>query len=272
VTSLAEEFGFIPTKYVECETLEQVQSFTQEIATSGSWEGDMIEGFVVRSTVKDKKGEELEGKPPYRPGSPFFFKVKFDEPYLLYRQWREVTRVMLPLLNPGLQPKDIADVWKKVRAKTTKRAEIALYADWVSATIKEDPSLFDDYDRGVVRVRDKFLAWTEQPEGKRPWKLAKDKKYKLKGGKVEPTVDRTILPVKHIIVPISIPGTGELCVLQLCDIRLMRSRENTNRPSLDKVVWICPYSKRRCYYKTICSWLFEEHHRTLIEERRRIRR
>lgn len=211
---LADEFGFIPTKYVELSSLAAVRRYTDDVAGTGSWEGDMIEGFVVRCVVKDAS-DDIEGhpeeKPPYRPGAPFFFKVKFDEPYLLYRQWREVTRVMLPLLE-GLDTAGEADVWKKVRPKN-KRPEVACYADWVGATIKLEPELFDNYNKGVVRVRDRFLRWTEENEaGKKMWKEAKEGKYKLRGMRevkkeVEPQ-SREGLPKKWILVPIAVPGCG----------------------------------------------------------------
>jgi tRNA ligase len=204
---LAQDFGFIPTKYIEFETLAEVRTFTQDVAKTGSWQGDQIEGFVVRSAVRNIVDGTVEGKPPYRPGSPFFFKVKFDEPYLLYRQWREVTRVMLPLLSPSKTPRDEAEVWKKVRTKN-KRAEVAVYADWVAMMMKIEPELFVGYEKGVVRVRDRFLSWTEN-EGRRAWKGGKDGSYKLKGAQAKRAVDRSGLPKKFVLVPIAVPGTGK---------------------------------------------------------------
>lgn len=211
VTEFAHEFGFIPTKYVEVESIEKVKEFTDNVAQTGAWEGDMIEGFVVRSTVADDPTSE--GKPPYRPGAPYFFKVKFDEPYLLYRQWREVTRVLLPLLDkPNNQ--QTSDIWDKVRKKN-KRAEVGLYADWAAGMMKTEPKLFDNYDKGVVRVRERFLAWVEK-EGAQAWKAAQAGNYKMKGiskGKQkEPEVSKDGLPKKYVIVPVAVPGCGESSV------------------------------------------------------------
>lgn len=167
----------------------------------------MIEGFVVRCEVGDETGP---GKPPYKPGAPFFFKVKFDEPYLLYRQWREMTRTMLPLLQ-SVSPEKEAEVWKKVRSKV-KRPEVALYADWAAEEMKRNPALFDNYDRGVVRVRERFLEWTES-SGAQAWKGAKAGNFKLKAGSrgkpAAPEVDRSSLLKKYMIVPIAVPGCGE---------------------------------------------------------------
>ncbi|WWC70864.1 uncharacterized protein I206_104816 [Kwoniella pini CBS 10737] len=208
VTSFAKEFGFIQTKYVELQTLDEVKSFTDEVAKTGSWEGDMIEGFVVRCKVKSSINDaKEEGKPPYKAGAPFFFKVKFDEPYLLYRQWREITRVMLPLLNK-YEPEDISAIWKKVRTKT-KRPEIGVYAEWVGNMIKSEPELFNDYDKGVVRVRERFLEWIERPEGKKLWEDARSGKSKKVLGQTEKQVSKEGLPKKYLIVPIAVPGCGK---------------------------------------------------------------
>ncbi|KAK6908084.1 hypothetical protein I203_102085 [Kwoniella mangroviensis CBS 8507] len=215
VNSFAEEFGFIQTKYVELQTLDEVKWFTDDVAKTGSWEGDMIEGFVVRCKVKQpSQGSQTNGKPPYKVGSPFFFKVKFDEPYLLYRQWREITRVMLPLLEKT-EPEDIAAIWKKVRTKS-KRPEVSVYADWVGKMIKTEPALFDNYEKGVVRVRERFLRWIEEDESaKKLWNDARDGKAKNilgKNGSEQQQRSKEGLPKKWLLVPIAVPGCGKTLI------------------------------------------------------------
>ncbi len=185
--------------------MNDVKALTDDIAKTGSWEGDQIEGFVVRSIVRDTTGKAVEGKPPYRPGAPFFFKVKFDEPYLLYRQWRETTRTMLPLLK-GLPPDKEEAIWKRVRSKT-KRPEVGVYAEWCGRMMKEEPQLFEGYERGVVRVRNRFLAWTEV-DGAKVWADVKAGTWRMgKGQQIKP--DRDGLPKKWMIVPVAVPGCGE---------------------------------------------------------------
>ncbi|EIW73483.1 hypothetical protein TREMEDRAFT_20952, partial [Tremella mesenterica DSM 1558] len=217
VAGMAQEFGFIPTKYIVLPNLSSVRVYTEQVSQSGSWEGEQIEGFVVRCTVKSSPKEE--GQPPYSPGTPFFFKVKFEEPYKLYRTWREITRVMLPLLQLSKLSEDNrkqseVDIWRKVGRKVS-RGEEAVYADWVGDMMSDEPSLFDDYDRGVVRVREKFLAWTES-EGKEKWELAKKGKYKLKGLRKDKQQAETRikegLKKKWIIVPVAVPGCGKTMV------------------------------------------------------------
>ncbi len=42
---------------------------------------------------------------PYALGSSFFSKVKFDEPYMMYRDWREVTKMLLNKKAPKTLPR-----------------------------------------------------------------------------------------------------------------------------------------------------------------------
>ena len=78
-------------------TIPEVKAFTEEIGRKGSWNGEPLEGFVVRTHVTEPptKGDKPPSASPYPPGSSFFFKVKFDEPYMMYRDWREVTKILL---------------------------------------------------------------------------------------------------------------------------------------------------------------------------------
>ncbi|WVR06422.1 hypothetical protein IAU60_003453 [Kwoniella sp. DSM 27419] len=213
VSDFAKEFGFIETKHVKLNTLDEVKSFTDDIAKTGSWQGDMIEGFVVRCQVKHisaANGTERDnGKPPYRPGAPFFFKVKFDEPYLLYRQWREITRVMLPLMDET-DPDKLAAIWKKVRTKT-KRPEVGVYADWAGKMLKSEPGLFANYDKGVVRVRERFLTWTEG-EGKKVWDEARSGMHRKVAGSAQVPRNKEGLPKKWLLVPIAVPGCGKTLI------------------------------------------------------------
>jgi tRNA ligase len=55
-----------------------VKKISDECALTGTFDGKPVEGFVVRSCVKST-------------GATHFFKIKFDEPYLMFREWREVT-------------------------------------------------------------------------------------------------------------------------------------------------------------------------------------
>ena len=140
-------------------------------------------------TAKNGKGT------PYPAGSSFFFKVKFDEPYLMYRDWREVTKT---LLSKGASA-------EHVPKSKLRRAETKLYVRWVCEEIKRDKKQFDGFTRGkgIIATRERFLAWMASQQGKEasgaaegvPAETGLEKEVDLKGGKV-------------IIVPVAIPGVG----------------------------------------------------------------
>ncbi len=48
---------------------------------------------------------QRDTRPPYLDGSSFFFKVKFDEPYMMYRGWREITKSLLARGESAKLPK-----------------------------------------------------------------------------------------------------------------------------------------------------------------------
>lgn len=194
-------------------SIQELRTYTDKVAKEGKWRGEAIEGFVVRSTVKDtsqdktsssNKGEG-EGEPPYPAGSPFFFKIKFDEPYLMYRSWREITRTLLPLLNPKCKGRTdrSASPWTTMGQKM-KRPESALYAEWCAGMMVTEPDLFDNYDKGVIRVRERFLKWTmETEEGRLKWDKARHDSEARDGKR------KNQKNVKAIIVPVAVPGTGK---------------------------------------------------------------
>jgi tRNA ligase len=119
VETFARQWGFIPTAYTTLDTVARVREFTQEISKTGKWNGQPIEGFVVRTHIADtpsspgtpsevlnvpgetgggsggRRARQDRDAPPYPPRSSFFFKVKFDEPYMMYRDWREITKSIL---------------------------------------------------------------------------------------------------------------------------------------------------------------------------------
>lgn len=97
VEAFANQWGFLPTRFIIMESLRDVDAFCRKIAETGSWQGIPIEGFVVRTHMPNSISKDVDGlvAPPYAPNQEWFYKVKFDEPYLMYRDWRELTRRML---------------------------------------------------------------------------------------------------------------------------------------------------------------------------------
>ncbi|PWN53594.1 hypothetical protein IE53DRAFT_383881, partial [Violaceomyces palustris] len=99
VEEFSKDWGFIPTRWITIGSLKELDEFTEKVGLSGKWRGEAIEGFVIRTTMPLLEVENGGGKegcrPPYEKGQTWFYKVKFDEPYLMYRDWRELTRKML---------------------------------------------------------------------------------------------------------------------------------------------------------------------------------
>lgn len=97
VTAFAEAWGLFPVRFQMFSTWADVDAFAKEVARTGTLDNEPIEGFVVRARMPDVLPAPQPGivAPPYRPGQTWFFKIKFDEPYLMYRDWRELTRTML---------------------------------------------------------------------------------------------------------------------------------------------------------------------------------
>src|SRR6185369_15620073 len=86
VAELAKEWGFIEVKCYVKQSAEEAKQFTDEIRRDCVLDNRPIEGFVVRTKSKNKEKD-------------FFFKVKYDDPYLMYREWREITKKLLNSKN-----------------------------------------------------------------------------------------------------------------------------------------------------------------------------
>ncbi|KAG2145471.1 RNA ligase-domain-containing protein [Suillus bovinus] len=196
VDAFAEEWGFIKTPTITLNSISEVKSFTDDIAKSGKWNGEALEGFVVRSHIVDPKqgSTPRNARPPYPTGSSFFFKVKFDEPYMMYRDWREVTKILLSIQG------SLKDV--KLPKSKLKRKETQLYVEWVKREIRHNPSAFSEYSKGkgIIATRERFLRWMETDEGK-------------KGLAVQSEATPTAKEFgKTIILPVAIPGCGKTAI------------------------------------------------------------
>lgn len=188
--AFAREWGFIPTPSLELPSVQEVKSFTEEVGRSGKWNGEALEGFVVRTTVRSSSSS---APPPYASGSSFFFKVKFDEPYMMYRDWREITKALLARGESA-----------KLAKSKMARPETQVYVKWVRKDIKNHPELFDGYTKGhgIIATRERFLRWLETGEGE------SDKKKVESAEEVAAGSDKKF--GKTIIMPIAVPGLGSL--------------------------------------------------------------
>ena len=110
---------------------------------------------------------------------------------MMYRDWREVTKILLSAkgpLNSARLPK----------AKLI-RPETKLYVKWIKAEIGRDRHQFENFSKGkgIIATRERFLSWMGTEEAK---------EARLDEDASEPNVTFG----KTIILPIAIPGVGEL--------------------------------------------------------------
>jgi tRNA ligase len=136
VHQFADTWGFKKAQYVMIQTIDEVKTFLDSCAETGSWDGRDTEGFVVRCKKRTK----------YKDSAPdWFFKFKFEEPYLMYRQWRECTKAVIA----GKPPK-----YKK-HQKITEA-----YLLYARRQLAKDSSLAKAYQQnhGIIKMRDGFLA------------------------------------------------------------------------------------------------------------------
>ncbi|GAA6023899.1 hypothetical protein JCM11491_002687 [Sporobolomyces phaffii] len=192
VSQFAKTYGMIPTAYfvfpsvvavkTYCETVEQTGGveFTPGVVTP-------VEGFVVRG--KRRGGDK---------GEAFFWKVKYDEPYLMYREWRELTRKCLATY-PDLDALD---------PKRIKNSDSRLYLWWVKREMARDVTAFESWKhgKGMIKTREEFLAWQHTSDGTKARRELGEVVELDEEEKKNRKFDKTI------IVPVAIQGCGKTAI------------------------------------------------------------
>ena len=134
VQQFADDWGFKRTDFLVLDDITKVRTFLESVAETGSYNGRDVEGFVIRCKSNFRSKEYQD----------WFFKYKFEEPYLMFRQWRECTKMMIN----GKPP-----LFKK-HVKITE--EYLLFA---RKKLAEYPKLAREYNgnHGIIELRDDFL-------------------------------------------------------------------------------------------------------------------
>lgn len=135
VHAFADRWGFKKANFMVYNDVRSVQKFLKECAETGTWDGRETEGFVVRCQMSEG------GTGPYRD---WFFKYKFEEPYLMYRQWRECTKAVISNKLPKI----------KKHHKVTEE-----YLQYARRQFAKDPQLAKLYtqNHGIIAMREGFL-------------------------------------------------------------------------------------------------------------------
>ncbi|KAL2129542.1 hypothetical protein VTI74DRAFT_7626 [Chaetomium olivicolor] len=138
VQKFAEDWGFIKTGLIMIDNINDVKAFLEEVAETGAHDGRDVEGFVIRC--------KMTTNPGVAPYQDWFFKYKFEEPYLMYRQWREATKALIS----GKQ--------FKIRKHVKITEEYLLYA---RKRLAADRGLAKAYvqNHGIIKLRNDFLEY-----------------------------------------------------------------------------------------------------------------
>lgn len=176
VQAFADEWGFRKTDFLVIEDVDETKAFLDGVAETGHYNGRDIEGFVIRCKARQKANG------PY---SDWFFKYKFEEPYLMYRQWRECTKALISGKAPRF----------KKHVKITE--EYLLYARKI---LSENSHLGKCYaqNHGIIKLRDDFL----KEKNLKGSDIIREE-YSAIGGAPEDTTRNVIL------VPIATIGCGK---------------------------------------------------------------
>lgn len=137
VNQFAQQFAFKETKYIVCDTFNETLALMEKCNETGTFQDEEIEGFVIRCRKPIPDTDKL---------ADFFFKFKFQEPYLLYRELREVTK---QFINTG--PESI---------KFGKHKLICMdYIKFVMPYLVTDEKLKSDYldNKGIIELRKKYF-------------------------------------------------------------------------------------------------------------------
>ncbi|CAO2650259.1 Nn.00g015510.m01.CDS01 [Neocucurbitaria sp. VM-36] len=176
VDKFADEWGMKKVMYVMEDDITKVKHFLDKVAETGNYDGRDTEGFVIRCQARETEGA------PY---VDWFFKYKFEEPYLMYRQWRECTKALIG----GKPPR-----YKKHEAITKE------YLNFARRKFVQNPGLAKAYNlnHGIIKLRDEFLEF-------RGTTGADIIRQELENGPVESKkADRNI-----VLVPIATIGCGK---------------------------------------------------------------
>jgi tRNA ligase len=176
VQAFAEEWGFKKTDFLVLDDIQTTKTFLDQVAETGSYNGRDVEGFVIRC----KSQENASG-----PLVDWFFKYKFEEPYLMYRQWRECTKALISGKPPRF----------KKHVKITE--EYLLFA---RRKLAENRGMGKEYaaNHGIIKLRDDFL----KEKNLKGSDIIRDE-YAITGGNPKETTKDIIL------VPIATLGCGK---------------------------------------------------------------
>lgn len=205
IKTFAKQWGFKCVDSFKLESFEELMEFLNKCKVTGTYDNREIEGFVVRCKVNSND---------------FFFKFKFEQPYLLYRHFREVTKHYLA-------GKPYNEIMKKF---TTEKYVIAKYMEFIMLYFADHEEKKQQYleGHGIIEVRKAFLTslGLNEISGMNLLEINEQ---------LSKTVEFEKVKNKYILVPIATIGCGKTTVAQtLHEIYGWEHIQNDNIASKNK--------------------------------------
>lgn len=182
VHQFADKWGFKKAQYLIKDDTDSMQEFLSDCAETGSYAGRETEGFVIRCRRKDSGKRDSYHD--------WFFKYKFEEPYLMYRQWREATKAVISGKTPRI---------KKHKQITEQ------YLQYARRQLASDSKIGSAYNKnhGIIAMRDGFL----KKIGRKGSDITRQEEQEASGGSSSDAVTRDL-----ILVPVASIGCGKTTV------------------------------------------------------------
>lgn len=195
VLQFAKEWGFKYVSYLTYDNADELFKFLHKCSETGTYNGREIEGFVIRCHRQLHTNGDTDG-------DCFFFKYKFEQPYLLYRQFREVTK---QLLNGT----PINSIKIKKNKPITKK-----YLQFVEKLFEQEPEIARNFENGfdIIKVRQLFLQSLNETNGMNLLSIDSELSDQLKNLALANGNEGLSTTTKYIFVPIATIGCGKTTV------------------------------------------------------------
>ncbi|CCU79027.1 tRNA ligase [Blumeria hordei DH14] len=135
VQKFAKEWGFITQNFMIIEGIKATRNFIENASKTGTFNGRVVKGVVVRCKMLWDKSSEYED---------FFFNCRLEGPYHFYHHWRECT---------------YAAVHNRV---IRHKKEISLteeYLRFILVKLSKNPEMIKTCQegRGIIKLREDYL-------------------------------------------------------------------------------------------------------------------
>lgn len=188
---LAQYLGFKTVDYQKLDTFDDFMLLTNQVKKTGTFNGNEVEGFVIRCKIKDENNNKID----------YFFKYKFEYPYNLFRRMREATKKLLD--NVPIESIKIKDDIYIIKN----------YLIYVQEFFKKNPDSVSDFKKGygIIGIRESFF---DAFKIKNNIDLLNFEINNLKN----PQCDSIHYTNKYLLVPISVIGCGKTLVFTTLSI------------------------------------------------------